>query len=226
MLPMRYFRIGAFSAGNLATLLLFASLTSAVFFLAQYLQVSLGYSPLAAGLRFLPWTLTLFLVAPLAGSLADRVGARPLIVAGLALQGLGLAWVAVNAGHDRPYTASIVALVIAGCGTSMAMPATQQAVMGALPPEALGKASGTYGTGRQLGGVIGIAALSALFSARGGYGSPQDFADGAAPALAGSAALALAGAVAGLASRRTAAPAPAPTSTPAPGAPVVAPAEV
>jgi EmrB/QacA subfamily drug resistance transporter len=199
MLPMRFFRIRGFSAGNLSTLLLYASLTSTVFFFAQYLQISLGYHPLAAGLRFLPWTLTLFVVAPLAGRLADRIGARPLIVAGLTLQGLGMLWVALNIANDRPYASSIVAFIVAGCGTSMAMPAGQNAVMNSVPADALGKASGTYGTVRQLGGVVGIAALSALFSVRGSYTSPQTFADGAAVALAAAGALALAGAVAGLA---------------------------
>lgn len=195
MLPMRFFRIRAFAAGNLTTLLLYGSLYSAVFFLAQDLQVSLGYSPLAAGLRFMPWTATLFVVAPVAGTLADRIGARPLIATGLALQGLGMGWIALNASYDRPYAASILALVIAGSGTSMAMPAGQITVLNAVPPAALGKASGTFNTVRQLGGVFGIAVLEAVFAARGSYASPQAFADGFAPALGGSAAMAMAGAL-------------------------------
>jgi MFS family permease len=199
MLPMHFFRIRAFSAGNVSTLLLFASLFSAVFFFAQYLQISLGYGPLAAGLRFMPWTATLFVVAPLAGVLTDRIGSRPLIVAGLTLQGLGMAWIAVNASNDRPYTSSIVALVIAGCGTSMAMPAGQNAVMNSVPMAAVGKAAGAFNTLRQLGGVFGIAVLAAIFASRGSYASPQAYTDGFVPAMAASAVLALAGAVAGLA---------------------------
>jgi EmrB/QacA subfamily drug resistance transporter len=199
MVPMHFFAVRAFSAGNASALLLTASLISTVFFLAQYLQTSLGYSPLAAGLRFMPWTAVLFVVAPIAGRLADRIGERPLVAGGLALQSAGIGWLALNVAHDRPYTASIVALVIAGCGTSMAMPAAQNAVMNSLPTAALGKASGTYNTVRQLGATIGIAVLAAVFAANGSYASPHSFARGVAPALAVAAGLAFAGALAGAA---------------------------
>ncbi len=217
MLPMRLFRVPAFAAGNAASFLLTASLFSTVYFVAQYLQISLGYGPLDAGLRFLPWTTTLFLVAPLAGALADRVGARPLLVAGLTLQGVGIGWVALNVAHDRSYLASVGALVIAGCGTSMALPSGQNAVMNSVAPSALGQASGTFGTMRQLGGVFGIAVLSAVFAATGSYAGPQAFADGVAPALAVAAGLALLGALAGA---FVSAPAPATTPTSAELVPV------
>jgi EmrB/QacA subfamily drug resistance transporter len=199
MVPMHFFAVRAFSAGNASALLLTASLISTVFFLAQYLQTSLGYSPLAAGLRFMPWTVVLFVVAPIAGRLADRIGERPLVAGGLALQSAGIGWLALNVAHDRPYTASIVALVIAGCGTSMAMPAAQNAVMNSLPAAALGKASGTYNTVRQLGATIGIAVLAAVFAANGSYARPHSFARGVASALAVAAGLAFAGALAGAA---------------------------
>jgi EmrB/QacA subfamily drug resistance transporter len=197
MLPMHLFRVRAYSAGNGAMLMLTASLFGTVFLLAQYLQISLGYSPLAAGLRFMPWTGTLFVVAPLAGILSDRLGARPLLVTGLTLQGVGLGWVAYNVAQANPYTSSIVALVIAGCGTSMALPSGQNSVMNSVPATYLGKASGVFNSVRQLGGVLGIAVLSAVFAASGGYASPQDFRDGVAPALFVAAALAIAGAFIG-----------------------------
>jgi EmrB/QacA subfamily drug resistance transporter len=210
MLPMHLFGSRGYSAGNAAMLLLSASLFGTVFMFAQYLQISLGYSPLAAGLRFMPWTGALFVVAPVAGVLIDRIGARPLLVAGLTLQALGLGWVAYDAAQADPYTSSIVALVIAGCGTSMCLPAGQNSVMNSVPAKYLGKAAGTFNSVRQLGGVLGIAVLSAVFAARGGYASPQDFRDGAAPALAVAAGLALAGALAGLfvGGRRVAQPVP------------------
>jgi EmrB/QacA subfamily drug resistance transporter len=198
MLPMHLFRSPGYSAGNGAMLLLTASLFGTVFLMAQYLQISLGYSPLAAGLRFMPWTGTLFVVAPLAGVLTDRIGARPLLVAGLTLQGIGFAWVAYNVSQASPYTSSIVALIIAGCGTSMALPSGQNLVMNSVSETYLGKASGTFNSVRQLGGVLGVAVLSAVFAARGGYAGPQDFRDGVAPALYVAAALAIAGAVVGL----------------------------
>jgi EmrB/QacA subfamily drug resistance transporter len=197
MLSITLFADRAFSTANTSGFLLSASLFSAVFFIAQYLQGALGYSPLAAGLRFLPWTLALFFVAPIAGALADRIGNRWLVTVGLTLQGIGLAWVALNVADDRAYTASIAALIISGCGTCMALPSGQNAVMNAVPASAVGQASGVFNTARQLGGVFGVAILAAVFAANGGYASAAAFRDGAAPALAVGAALAVLGAVFG-----------------------------
>jgi len=198
MLPMRLFRVREFSAGNASALLLTASLFSTVFFLAQYLQVSQGYSPLGAGLRYLPWTATLFVVAPVAGRLVDRIGPRWLLTVGLTLQGLGLLWVAYNAHEHYGYTASVLALVISGAGTTMALPAQQSAVLTSVAPAAMGKAAGTFAAVRQLGGALGIAILAAVFAAHGSAGSPLGFADGFAAAMVAAAALALLGAVAGM----------------------------
>jgi EmrB/QacA subfamily drug resistance transporter len=197
MLPMTLFRVRAYSAGNGAMLLLTTSLFGAVFLFAQYLQISLGYSPLAAGLRFMPWTTTLFVFAPLAGALSDRIGSRPLLVTGLLLQGLGLGWVAYNVDQASPYTSSIAALVIAGCGTSLALPSGQNAVMNSVPAIYVGKASGVFNSVRQLGGVLGIAIVSAVFAAQGDYASPGRFRDGVTPALYVAAALAIGGALVG-----------------------------
>jgi MFS family permease len=198
MLPMRFFRSRAFSAGNASVFFSVASLFGAVFFLAQFLQVGLGYGPLGAGLRLLPWTVTLFFVAPVAGALVDRFGERPFMVLGLLLQGLGMAWIALIADPGMAYTEMIAPLVIAGCGVSMTFPAAQNSVVGAVPPEAVGKAAGTNSTMRELGGVFGIALLVAVFSGAGGYASPQDFTDGFAPALGVTAGLSLLGALVGL----------------------------
>jgi EmrB/QacA subfamily drug resistance transporter len=89
MLPMQHFQSRAFSAGNAAGFLLYGAIVAAAFLLAQFFQTGLGYSPLDAGLRMLPWTVTLFIVAPVAGALVNRTGERALIVGGLTLQGLG-----------------------------------------------------------------------------------------------------------------------------------------
>jgi EmrB/QacA subfamily drug resistance transporter len=196
MLPMQLFAVRTYAAANAAMLMLTASLFGAVFLFAQYLQISLGYDPLAAGLRFMPWTATLFVVAPLAGALNDRLGSRPLLVAGLALQGIGLAWVAYNVDQGSPYSSSVVALVIAGCGTSMALPSSQNAVMNAVAPRYLGKASGTFNSVRQLGGVLGVAITSAVFAAHGSYAGPMAFQHGVGPALFVAAGLAIVGAAA------------------------------
>jgi MFS family permease len=198
MLPMRFFRSRSFSAGNAANFLMFGSLFGAVFFFAQFLQTTLGYGPLGAGLRLAPWTVTLSLVAPIAGSWVSRVGERPLMVGGLALQAVGFGWIALIAKPGLGYPAMIAPMLLAGCGVSIAMPATQNAVISAVPLAAIGKASATYNMLRQLGGAFGIAILAAVFSAAGSYASPLTFSNGFSRAAGVAALLSLGAAVAGL----------------------------
>jgi EmrB/QacA subfamily drug resistance transporter len=198
MLPMRFFRSRAFSSGNAASFLLFGSIFGVAFFFAQFLQTAMHNGPLAAGLRLAPWTVTLFVVAPIAGALVNRVGERPLIVGGLLLQAAGFGWVALIASPGVAYPALIPPMILAGCGVSMAMPAAQNAVIGSVPRGAIGKASGTFNTLRQLGGTFGIVILAAVFAGTGGYASAQAFSDGFAAAIGIGAGLSLAAAVAGL----------------------------
>jgi EmrB/QacA subfamily drug resistance transporter len=194
LLPPRLFASRAFTAGNAATFLLVASLFSAVFFFAQFQQSGLGQSPLEAGLRLLPWTATLFFVAPVAGKLVDRYGERPFLVAGLSGQAIGLTWVALIAEPGLDYPTMIAPLMIAGCGVSMAFPAAMNAVTGAVAVGDMGKAAGANSMLRELGGVFGIAICVAVFAGAGGYASAQAFVDGFTPALMASAGLALLGA--------------------------------
>jgi EmrB/QacA subfamily drug resistance transporter len=198
MLPMRLFGSRAFASGNAASFLMFGALFSAVFFMAQFLQTALGQSPLQAGLRLIPWTGTVFIVAPIAGALVDRIGERPLIVGGLLTQAGGLAWVAVLARTGLSFAQMVPPLILAGVGISMAIPAAQNAVMSAVAPSEIGKASGTFSTMRQLGGAFGVAILVAVFAGTGSYASAQAFTNGFAPALGVSAVLSLLGALAGL----------------------------
>jgi EmrB/QacA subfamily drug resistance transporter len=202
MLPMRLFRSRSFSAGNAATFLTFASLFSAVFFMAQFQEIALGQSPLDAGLRLLPWTATLFIVAPLAGALVDRIGPRPFVVGGLAMQAAGMAWIALLAKVGMPYTSMIPPLIVAGAGVSMSIPASQAAVVTSVGAGDIGKASGAFSMMRQLGGVFGLAIVVAVFAGAGGYASASTFSDGFAPALAVSAGLSLLAALAGLSTTR------------------------
>jgi len=199
MLPLRFFRSRGFTAGNAGVFFLFASLFGAVFFFAQFLQTGLGYGPLDAGLRLVPWTATLFVIAPLAGALADRLGDRPLMVGGLALQAVGMAWIASIADPAVAYPELIVPLVVAGVGTSMAIPPAANSVVGAVAADAVGKAAGANSMLRELGGVFGIAVLVAVFAGAGSYASAAAFTDGFAPAIGVAAALALVGAIAGMA---------------------------
>ena len=195
MLPMRFFRSRAFSSGNAAVFFLFASLFGAVFFLAQFLQTGLGHGPLAAGLLLAPWTGTLFVVAPIAGALTDRIGERPLLVGGLALQAAGMAWIALIAEPGLAYGALVAPLIVAGIGASMAIPPAASSVVGAVAREEVGKAAGANSMLRELGGVFGIAILVAVFAGAGSYASAEAFSDGFTPAIAVSAALSLIGAV-------------------------------
>jgi Na+/melibiose symporter-like transporter len=199
MLPLWFFRSRAFSSGNATSFFLFASLFGGVFFFAQFLQIGLGHGPLDAGLRLVPWTATLFVVAPVAGALADRIGERPLMVAGLSLEAVGMAWVALVAEPGVAYGALVVPMIVAGIGTSMGIPAAQNAVVGSVAAEAIGKAAGANSMLRELGGVFGIAIVVAVFAGTGGYASAQAFSDGFVPAIAVAAALALAGAMTGMA---------------------------
>jgi EmrB/QacA subfamily drug resistance transporter len=197
MLPMRFFRSRAFSAGNAAIFCAVGGLFCAVFFMAQFLQTGLGYGPLGAGLRLLPWTATLFFVAPVAGKLVDRFGERPFLVAGPLLQAIGMGWIALIAEAGMSYGELIPPLIVAGVGISMTFPAAQNSVVGAVPPEAIGKAAGTNTTMRELGGVLGVAIGVAAFAGAGGYGSPTDFSDGFVAAISVSAGLSLLAALAG-----------------------------
>jgi EmrB/QacA subfamily drug resistance transporter len=199
MLPIEFFRSRSFSAGNAAIFFTFASLSAAVFFFAQLLQVAQGYGPLGAGLRLLPWTATFITVAPIAGALSDRIGERPLMVAGLLLQAVGMAWLALIAQPELAYSHMLAPFVVAGVGVSMAIPSAQNSVVGAVGDAAIGKAAGANSMMRELGGVFGIAVTVALFAAAGSYVSPASFVDGFGPAIGIAAVLSLVGALAGLA---------------------------
>lgn len=199
MLPMRLFRSRGFTAGTLTSFFLFAALYGSVFFLAQFMQTGLGYSAVESGVRLVPWTAMLFFIAPLAGTIAGRLGDRPVLVSGLALQTGGLAWIALIASPDLAYSALVTPLVVTGIGASMAIPVVQNTVLGAVAPSALGKASGANSMTQELGGVFGVAILVAVFAAAGSYASPLSFIDGFGTAIGVCAALALAATIAALA---------------------------
>jgi MFS family permease len=135
----------------------------------------------------LPLTVMLSLIAPAAGALADRFGHRPLILAGVALETAGMALLAWAAAARLGYPALIAPMAMIGSGASLAMPALQTAPVSAVPPAAIGKASGTFTTMRQLGTTFGVAIGSAAFAAAGGYSSAAAFSRGFAAATAASA---------------------------------------
>lgn len=192
MLPLRFFRSRAFAASNGVSFAMFFGVFGSIFLLSQFFQTAQGYSPFEAGLRTLPWTGMPMIVAPIAGLLSDRIGSRPLMVAGLALQSIALFWLAAISGPQTAYASLIAPFAIAGTGMALVFAPSANAVLGAVRPDEAGQASGATNAIRELGGVMGVAVLATVFSANGSYATPQAFSDGVVAALpVGAAVLAL-----------------------------------
>ena len=202
MIPLSLFASRTFSSAVGTQFLLSASIYAAAFVTSEFFQLGLGNSPLTAGLKFLPWTATPLVFAPLAGLLFDRVGARPLVVPGLAMQAGGFAWIVSLAADHAGYSSYIVPFVIAGTGISLALPCVAAAGLSAAPQSLLGKAAGTINTLQQFGAVFGVAITTAVFNANGSLGSPAGVASGYKPALGVAAGLSLVGALVAIGMRR------------------------
>ncbi len=203
MVPLRFFRNRAFSAANVTSLLMSFGMFGSIFLLAQYFQVVQGYSPLEAGLRTLPWTAMPIVVAPVAGMLSDRIGARPLLVTGMALMTIGLGWFALISSRATAYGLQVPPLVVSGIGMSLTFAPLSNLVLSTVSRSEEGKASGVNSTVREVGGAFGVAVLASVFSAVGGYESGQLFVDGMRAALwVGTAAVALAAVAAALIPRK------------------------
>ncbi|MBT2467555.1 DHA2 family efflux MFS transporter permease subunit [Streptomyces sp. ISL-66] len=197
VLPMRLFRDRGFFGINMASLLMFVGMFGSIFLLSQFLQGVLGYSPTEAGLRMLPWTGMPMIAAPISGILSDRIGSRPVVAAGLALQAVGLGWFAAIVSTDLSYAAQLPPLIISGLGMGLFFAPASNALMSTVAPADQGKAAGANSALREVGGALGVAVLASVFSARGGYESGQSFADGTVPALwIGAAVVAVAAAMA------------------------------
>ena len=211
MLPLRLFRTRSFTVVNSVALLMSFGMFGAIFFLSQFLQFVQHYSPFAAGLRVLPWTGMPMLVAPLAAKLADRYGGRPVLAAGLALQAIGLGWLALATTVTVAYGQLWMAFVVSGVGMALFFVPLASVVLSSVQPGYEGVASGANSAFRELGGVLGIATLGAVFSSRGGYGGGTAYVAGLLPAMwVAVAVLAVGTGVAlFLPRRRSAAPAPA-----------------
>jgi len=197
MLPMHLFGSRTFTGGNIAIFFEWGSALGALFFMAQFLQTGLGFSPLRAGLALTPWGAMTFIVPQITGALIGRAGVRPFIVAGLGLHAAAMLWIGLVAEPGLAYRQLIAPLILSGVGVAMSLPATQSAALGAVAPRYVGKASGVYTTLRQLGGVFGVAVVVAVFGSAGGYGSTRDFTSGFTAAMVACATLSLAGAVSG-----------------------------
>jgi EmrB/QacA subfamily drug resistance transporter len=183
MLPMHFFRDRAFAAANGASLAMYFGMFGSIFLLTQFFQTAQGYSPLMAGLLLLPWTAMELFVAPAAGALSDRIGGRPLMAGGLALQAAGLAGIAAVSSEDVGYASLVVPFLLSGIGMGMFFAPVANIVLSAVRPVEEGKASGANNAIREVGGVLGVAVLASIFAGSGGYESAAAFTDGLVPAI-------------------------------------------
>jgi EmrB/QacA subfamily drug resistance transporter len=202
MLPMRFFRNRTFALANVASLFMFFGMFGSIFFISQFFQTVQGLSPFQSGLRILPWTAMPMLVAPIAGAASDRIGGQRLMGAGLALQAIGLAWIAAVATPTTAYVAFVGPFLISGVGMALFFAPVANVVLSSVRSEEEGQASGANNAIRELGGVFGVAVLAAVFAAKGSYASGQEFVDGMNPAVLIGAALVALGAVAAFAIKR------------------------
>src|SRR3954470_9792457 len=198
MLPMRFFRSRAFSASNGVSLAMYFGVFGSIFLLAQFFQVVEHMSPLEAGLRTLPWTGMPMIVAPVAGLLSDRIGSRPLMVTGLALQSAAIALLATVSSPTVPYSHLVLPFVMDRTRMALVFSPAANAVLNAVRPAEAGQASGATNAIREVGGVLGIAVLASVFSANGSYASPEAFTTGMTSAIWVGAAVLAAGALVAL----------------------------
>jgi EmrB/QacA subfamily drug resistance transporter len=183
MLPMRFFRNPTFALANVSSLFMFFGMFGSIFLLIQFFQTVQGLSPLQSGLRILPWTAMPIFVAPIAGALSDRIGGQRIMATGLALQAVGLGWIAAIATPTAPYADFVAPFFISGIGMALFFAPVANVVLSSVRREEEGQASGAQNAIRELGGVFGVAVLASIFSRYGGYGLPQHFVDGMQPAV-------------------------------------------
>ena len=202
MLPMRFFRDRTFTLANVASLLMSFGMFGSIFLLAQFFQTVQGYSPLGSGLRILPWTAMPMIAAPIAGALSDRISPSRIIGTGLALQAVGLAWIAMVSTPTTPYVDLIAPFTLSGIGMGLFFAPIANLILSSVRLEEEGQASGANNAIRELGGVLGVAVLASVFSHYGGYTSGTAFVDGMTPAVYVGAAVVAAGSLAVFAIKR------------------------
>jgi EmrB/QacA subfamily drug resistance transporter len=183
MVPLRLFAARDFTIGNLATFLMSGAIFAGGLLVTEEFQLARHFSPVGAGVRLLPFFATPMLVSPVAGAFSDRIGRRGIIVVGLSMLTAGFAWVAWRGSVDTSWIEIVIALLVAGVGISMALPTVPTAVLSAVAPQEMGKASGINYMAQRFGAVFAIAVGSTVFATYGGLGSPAAVTAGFKPAL-------------------------------------------
>ncbi|MFT4306784.1 MAG: MFS transporter, partial [Microbacterium sp.] len=198
LIPLRLFRDRSFSLTNLVGFAFSFGTFGAVFILIQYLQVVQGATPLEAAVQTTPWTIAPMFVAPVAGLLAPRVGTRVLMAAGLLMQGVALAWLALIMTETVPYVDLVAPFLLAGIGMALVFAPSATALLATLPGVDHATASGVNSTVREIGVALGTAVMTAIFVGAGGQLLPTMYVDAAKPAVLTGAAVLLLAAVAAL----------------------------
>jgi EmrB/QacA subfamily drug resistance transporter len=183
MLPMSFFANRGFAVTNAVSVAMYFGMFGSIFFLSQFLQNVLHNSPLEAGVKLLVWTGAVMVVSPLAGFMSERYGSRPFMVAGLGLQAVALALLAMAASVHQSYASMVIPFVLAGSGMALVFAPSANAVLSSVRTSQTGQASGATNALRELGGVLGIAILATVFTSHGSYTTPQAYVDGLVPAL-------------------------------------------
>ena len=195
MLDLSLFRSGTFAGANLVILLVAFAMFGIFLFVSLYMQNILGYSAVQAGAAFLPMTILIILIAPIAGKTTDRIGSRWLMTAGMALIAVQLFYFA-TLGVDARYWDLLPALVIGGIGMALTMTPSAAAAVRSVPVDKSGVGSAVLNSFRQVGGSIGIAVMGAIVAHEvAGRRSPEAFVDGFQRALEVAGVIALVGAV-------------------------------
>ena len=163
MLDLSLFRIGSFTGSNLVAMLVSLGMFGVFFFVSLYIQNILGWSPTQAGASFLPMTLLIIVVAPIAGKLSDRVGSRWLMGAGMTLVSISLLFYQRVGLHSTFWTL-LPAMLLGGVGMAMTMSPMTAAAMSSVPVDKAGVGSGVLNSFRQLGGSLGIALMGAILA--------------------------------------------------------------
>lgn len=195
MLDLTLFENRTYVGANLVVLLAALAMFGVFFFVSLFMQNILGYSAVQAGAAFLPMTVLIILVAPLAGRASDRVGSRWLMVVGMTLLSVQLVYFS-QLGTDATFLALLPALVAGGVGMALTMTPSSAAAIRAVPVDKAGVGSAVLNACRQVGGSLGIATMGAIMaSAAGGERTPDAFMRGFEHALLTAAGIAIAGAV-------------------------------
>jgi EmrB/QacA subfamily drug resistance transporter len=201
MLDLTLFRNGTYAGANLAVLLVALAMFGVFFFVSLYMQGVLLYSAVETGAAFLPMTVLIILVAPIAGKTSDRIGSRWLMTAGMLLVAIQLLYFS-RLGVDATFWNLLPGLLVGGGGMALVMTPSAAAAVRALPVDKSGVGSAVLNASRQVGGSMGIALMGAIMahelgavSGPGVFRDPQRFVDGFSTTLMVAAVIALAGAV-------------------------------